>query len=123
MLVDKAVSPFMATHMRNMKLLLIACACILPFIATAETRRMTITLMGASPSFNAAEISGFEAYIVTTTGGDKFVLYVHKSKRKGFDKKIGNITVSTTHHGNSSSSRINYPEFKIRIENGVPKFR
>ena len=106
-----------------MNLLLIVFACILPFIATAETRRMTVALAGASPSFNAPDLSGFVAYSVTTAGGERFVLYVHKSKRKSFDEKINNISVITSHHGNTSSSSINYPEFKIRIENGVPKFR
>ena len=90
------------------KLLLVACACILPFIATAETRRMTIALAGVLPAFSASELRGFDAYTVTTTGGDKFVLYVHKSKRKGFDKKINNISVNTIYNGHTSSS-IRYP--------------
>jgi hypothetical protein len=109
--------------MKIIKLLLVACACILPFIATAETRRMTIALAGASPAFSASELRGFDAYTVTTTGGDKFVLYVHKSKRKGFDKKINNISVNTIYNGYTSSSSIRYPEFVIRIEDGVPKLR
>jgi hypothetical protein len=109
--------------MKLSKLLLVACACILPFIANAETRRMTIALVGASPAFNATEVRGFDAYTVTTSGGDKFVLYVHKSKRKKFDKKINNVSMNTIHNGYTSSSIIRYPEFVIRIEDGIPKLR